>query len=146
MFVGPSCETQLILFNLIYCVWGLMLLYGVLLQRSSGLVARCFCEEYGVRAGLHKLHVIGWEHSKMAVRAISSPPSFIYHLDSSDDFVRIKRDLCVISWKNRRAEFDRHDKSCDVVSEHYILKQKLRLELLVYCNKVSKKLLQKLQV
>lgn len=55
----------------------------------------------GSYTGLDKLHVIGREHSKMAIWAIASPPALVYHLDTSDDFVGIEGDLCVISWKRK---------------------------------------------
>lgn len=54
-------------------------------------------------AGLHKLNVIGWEHAKVAVWAVTSPPALVYHLDPVDDVVGIEWDLCIISWKRRRA-------------------------------------------
>lgn len=63
----------------------------------------CQCDNLGVErgvggwAGLDKLHVIGWEHSKMAVWAVASPPALIYHLDPGDDVVGIEWDLGVIS-------------------------------------------------
>lgn len=54
-------------------------------------------------AGLDELHVIGWEHSKMAVRAVASPPALVYHLDPGDDFVGIEWDLGVVGCRNRAA-------------------------------------------
>lgn len=65
----------------------------------------CQCDNLGWRGGgdggtgLHKLHVIGWEHSKMAVWAVASPPALVYHLDPGDDFIRIEWDLGVVSWR-----------------------------------------------
>ncbi len=77
-----------------------MLLCVVFLQRFSARAAHlrwgvcvCVC----ACAGLQKLHVIGWKHSEMAVWAVASPPALIDHLDPSDDFVGIERDLCVVS-------------------------------------------------
>lgn len=54
----------------------------------------------GIRwAVLDKFDVICWEHSEMAIRTVSSPPAFVNHLNAGDDLIRVKRDLCVISWK-----------------------------------------------
>lgn len=53
----------------------------------------------GSASGLDKLNVIGWEHSKVSVWTIASPPAFINHLNPSDDFIWVKGDLCVVSWR-----------------------------------------------
>lgn len=47
--------------------------------------------------GLHDLHVIRREHSKMAIWAVASPPALVYHLNPGNDVVGVERDLCVIS-------------------------------------------------
>lgn len=67
-------------------------------------------------AGLDKLHIIGWEHSKMATWAISSPPALIYHLYPRDDFVRIKRDLRVISWRKGTESCERKQSYCQTIN------------------------------
>lgn len=67
-------------------------------------------------AGLDKLHVIGWEHSKMAIWAISSPPALIYHLYPGDDFVRIERDLCVISWRKGTESCEHQQSYCQTIN------------------------------
>lgn len=79
---------------------GLTFLCGFLLQRSSGAASLMICRGLGGCrgcAGLDKLHVIGWKHSKMAIGAVASPPALVYHLDPSDNVIRVKGDLCVIS-------------------------------------------------
>lgn len=76
---------------------------AVLLQSSSARAASVIIWVGGVGGGectgLHKLHVVGWEHSKMAIWAVASPPALVYHLDPGDDIVRIERDLGVVSWR-----------------------------------------------
>lgn len=63
----------------------------------------CLCDNLGWWSGaggctvLDEFHVVGWEHSKMAVRAEAPPPALVDHLDPCDDFIGIERDLSVIS-------------------------------------------------
>lgn len=88
-----------------------LLLFVGELQRSSGRLPVCWSVYVGVgwwlvvllwgmggvRTGLDNLHVIGREHSKMAVWTVASPPALIYHFDPGDDVIGIKRDLSVVS-------------------------------------------------
>lgn len=70
---------------------GPTLLCVVLLQRSSGAASVIIWGWDGRGGdGLDKLHVIGWEHSKMAVWAVAPPPALVYHLDPGDDVVGIE--------------------------------------------------------
>lgn len=52
---------------------------------------------------LDKLDVISWEHSKVTIWTISSPPALVYHLDPGDDFVRIKGNFGIISYKSQKS-------------------------------------------
>lgn len=71
----------------------LTLLCVVLLQRSSARAASVIILGGGgweSCTGLHELHVVGREHTKVAVRAEASPPALVYHLDPGDDVVGIE--------------------------------------------------------
>lgn len=70
----------------------------------------------GSGAGLDELNVIGWEHSKMAVWAVASPPSLVYHLNPGDDLVGIKWDLRVISWWEGAGSRKRQQVTCQTLT------------------------------
>lgn len=44
----------------------------------------------GAGWGLDQFHVVGWEHSEVAVRAVAPPPTLVDHLDARDDFIGIE--------------------------------------------------------
>lgn len=50
----------------------------------------------GAGWGLDQFHVVGWEHSEVAVRAVAPPPALVDHLDARDDFIGIEWDLGVV--------------------------------------------------
>lgn len=88
-------EAHLLHFGLISSVWGLTLLCVVF---TAEVLRACRSDRWSVgKAGLHDLHVIGREHSKMAIWAVASPPALVYHLNPGNDVVGVERDLCVIS-------------------------------------------------
>lgn len=93
--IGPRDEG---LFAPFQTVW-LTCLRG-LLQSSPARAANVIVWVGGVGVGggtgLDELHVIGWEHSKVAVWAVAAPPALVDHLDPGDDVVGVERDLCVI--------------------------------------------------
>lgn len=71
----------------------LTLLCVVFLQRSSARAASVIILGGGgweSCAGLHELHVIGREHTKVAARSKASPPALVDHLDPGDDVVGIE--------------------------------------------------------
>lgn len=84
-------------------------------QSSSGLDRGCRCDGLGdggvgVQVGrcwrwrLDQLHVVGGEHSEVAVGAVAPPPALVDHLDPCDDLVGIEGDLRVV--RCRRQQFN----------------------------------------
>lgn len=76
----------------------------------AGCAAVCFftaelhhSDDVGSVTGLNKLHIIGREHSEVAIWGVASPPAFIYHFDPSDDIVGVEGDLRVISWRTKKS-------------------------------------------
>lgn len=45
---------------------------------------------------LDQFHVVGREHSKVAVGAVAPPPALVDHLDPRDDVIGIEGDLRVV--------------------------------------------------
>lgn len=101
------------------------LLCVVWLQRCSATAATVtilgWGEGQGGRsAGLDELHVIGREHSKMAVGAVAPPPALVDHLDPGDDLVRVEGDLGVVGWKRRESTAEKNLGLCIMRYDRYL--------------------------